>query len=40
MLDVLAVWNIVLYYQLGSKVMYDRGVESGVCGFYTIVYTE
>ena len=24
----------------GSKTMYVRGVKSGVCGFYTTVYTE
>ena len=24
----------------GSKTMYVRGVESGVCGFHTTVYTE
>ena len=24
----------------GSKGMYVRGVESGICGFYTTLYTE
>ena len=37
MSEVSKVWNTT---ELLIKAMYVGGVKSGICGFYTTVYTE